>query len=175
MAFFKIEGMVINMIEYNLSDLRNYQLELDQRIHTNHNTCSELTIERRILAFLVELGELANETRCFKYWSYKGASSRQVILEEYVDGIHFLISLANDINLDLTFVVADEIVDLTNLFIKIFKQASSLEINLDAKYLHSLFTEYVYLGHCLGFTNDDIKEGYLAKNKTNHERQEQDY
>lgn len=163
------------MINYNLNDLRNYQRELDQRIHDNHKTCSEQTIERRILAFLVELGELANETRCFKYWSYKKASARQIILEEYVDGIHFLISLANDIRLDLTFMVPSEKGELTNLFINIFNQASSLQVNLDDKALASLFTEYLYLGYCLGFDNDDIKEGYLAKNKTNHERQEQDY
>ncbi len=48
---------------------------------------------KRDLALTIELAELANETRCFKYWSSKGPSEREVILEEFVDSIHFLLSL----------------------------------------------------------------------------------
>ena len=46
-----------------------------------------------MLALLVEIGELANETRSFKFWSVKPASEKKIILEEFVDGIHFILSL----------------------------------------------------------------------------------
>lgn len=56
-----------------------------------------------MLALLVEIGELANETRCFKYWSNKPASEREVILEEYVDGLHFILSIGIDLGIDKNF------------------------------------------------------------------------
>ena len=51
--------------------------------------------ENKILALLVEISELANETRCFKHWSKKGPSEESVLLEEYVDSLHFFLSIAN--------------------------------------------------------------------------------
>ncbi len=56
--------------------------------------------KKKMLALLVEIGELANETRCFKYWSNKPASEREVILEEYVDGLHFILSIGIDLGID---------------------------------------------------------------------------
>src|SRR5690625_2367570 len=50
----------------------------------------------KIVALLVEIGEMANETRCFKYWSNKEPSKKKVILEEYVDCMHFLLGIGND-------------------------------------------------------------------------------
>src|SRR5699024_12798011 len=69
------------------------QQKLDDYISKNHQLDGENLLEERFLALLVETGELANETRCFKFWSKKEASTKEVILEEYVDNIHFLLSL----------------------------------------------------------------------------------
>ena len=54
-----------------LSNLYQKQAELDARIAENHNITYATTRSRRILALLVEFGEFANATRCFKYWSNK--------------------------------------------------------------------------------------------------------
>lgn len=69
--------------------LFDMQKELDTYIETNHNVKQAELLDKKILALLVEVGELANETRCFKFWSKKKPSERDVIIEEYVDGIHF--------------------------------------------------------------------------------------
>ena len=50
--------------------------------------------DERFLALLVEIGELANATRAFKYWSLKPAEERARLLDEYADGLHFFLSLA---------------------------------------------------------------------------------
>ena len=65
-------------------------------------TYNRKIVKRKMLALLVEIGELANETRCFKYWSNKPASEREVILEEYVDGLHFILSIGIDLGIDKT-------------------------------------------------------------------------
>lgn len=48
----------------------------------------------RCLAFQVEVAELANEVRSFKHWSNKPRSEHEVILEEFADGLHFLLSIS---------------------------------------------------------------------------------
>ncbi|WP_342256867.1 dUTPase [Spiroplasma endosymbiont of Poecilobothrus nobilitatus] len=58
------------------------------------------TFEKRILAFLFELSEFINEQRDFKYWSVKPASAKDILLEEYIHVIHFLISIGNSLTVD---------------------------------------------------------------------------
>ena len=53
-------------MQINLEELYSLQKELDLEIAKNHNVTYESTSDKRLLALLVELGEFANETRCFK-------------------------------------------------------------------------------------------------------------
>ncbi|HAQ08050.1 MAG TPA: dUTPase, partial [Bacillus bacterium] len=84
----------------NIEKLFRMQKELDRHIELQHGLVEEDLFDRKILALLVELGELANETRCFKFWSLKPSSEKQVILEEFVDGIHFILSLGIECGFD---------------------------------------------------------------------------
>src|SRR5690625_3503887 len=77
----------------NWDTLFEMQQKLDTYIKDNHNLENENLFDKKILALLVELGEIANETRCFKFWSTKEPNSIDIILEEYVDNIHFLLSI----------------------------------------------------------------------------------
>lgn len=162
-----------------LRDIIEMQKVLDARILKSFNKESSETIMNRILAMLVELGELANETRCFKYWSKKGPAERDVILEEYVDGIHFIVSLGNEINYDFNedniFGVEKMTTDMTDSFVTIFKRVCALSSKLDAANFEMLFKDYVALGYQLGFTKQDVFNAYELKNKVNHERQENNY
>ena len=81
-----------------LKELFELQRKLDQRIIVNHNLQEDFLLKKKILALQVEIGELANETRCFKYWSKKGPSEKSIILEEYVDCIHFILSIGIEKN-----------------------------------------------------------------------------
>jgi len=49
----------------------------------------------RILALFTEVGEFANATKCFKYWSNKPPESKERLLDEYVDILHFYLSIGN--------------------------------------------------------------------------------
>lgn len=159
----------------NLDLLKPLQKKLDEKILLNHNITSKKTILERILAFQVELGELANETRCFKYWSLKEASEESVILEEYVDGIHFLVSLSLEFDFDLVFNIESVDKSKTKQFLDVFVASSNLEKNFSSESLIKLFKEYLILGVLLGFNNENIINAYIDKNKTNHIRQENNY
>ena len=70
------------------------QKELDKHIHKKHNVTYANTKDELIVALGTELAELANEIRCFKFWSVKEPSSDDVIIEEFVDGLHFITAIA---------------------------------------------------------------------------------
>ena len=101
----------------NLQKLFEMQAALDAFIEKTQNITQDVFYEKG-LALLVELGELANETRCFKFWSTKGPSAREVILEEFVDSIHFMLSLGlmRDLQFEEWQMVEDK-ADLTQIFI----------------------------------------------------------
>ncbi|RKJ02748.1 dUTPase, partial [Butyricicoccus sp. 1XD8-22] len=99
-------------------ELFTMQQALDAFIENNRDIQRDVFIEKG-LALTIELAELANETRCFKYWSSKGPSEREVILEEFVDSIHFLLSLGNEkgFTLDIWPEIQEK-VDLTKWFLR---------------------------------------------------------
>ena len=162
-----------------IEELFSMQNELNMRIVKEHNLDNSSLFEQRRLAFLVELGELANETRCFKYWSKRPASEKEVILEEYVDGLHFVLS----IGLDLGFKeveITNEVdlgekmdkIDINTLFLTLYQSGSK---SLLIEEFQSFLDTFLGLGVKLGFSFEEIEEAYLSKNRVNHERQDTGY
>ena len=151
------------------------QHALDQFIEETQNVQKDV-FEEKSLALLVELSELANETRCFKFWSKKGASEREVILEEFVDSIHFMLSLGNMRG----FLLAEwpnlqEKQELTPLFIELTQVVLTfVKVQTEASY-QALWNSYSILAYNLGFTVEDIVKAYKEKNEKNYERQRSGY
>ncbi|MFZ3588410.1 dUTP diphosphatase [Bacillus sp. DJP31] len=162
----------------NLNHLFEMQQELDQRIKMEHGLEKESLFERKVLALLVELGELANETRCFKFWSKKPSSSKEVVLEEYVDGIHFILSLGieKDFHKD-SFNIGISVTntDLVSIFIKVYAHIHDFAGNPTRDGYHQLVSGYFALGQALQFGFDEIEQAYMQKNTINHERQNTGY
>lgn len=164
------------MLRLETDSLFLMQEQLDAHIESEHGLASEDTTDQRILALQVELGELANETRCFKFWSLKPPSERAVILEEYVDGVHFILSLGLSFGYRPTESIVHELGEgLTDSFLAMFDRISAFRSLPDADRYNDLFFTYMMLGEQLGFTADDIHSAYESKNQTNHERQQQGY
>jgi len=166
------------------------------------------------LALLVELGELANEWRGFKFWSdnqkpntssYKCSECGFVreenidcpladehyeftmdhfnpLLEEYVDCLHFILSIGNDLNInEHQEFCATATKDVITLFAKINRYVAELwwECHDDGtdkpiKWLFAL-SNFIRLGEQLGFTWEQIEQAYFKKNKVNHQRQTDGY
>src|SRR5699024_5805073 len=121
----------------------------------------------KIMALLVEVGELANEIRFFKYWGSKPPSAKEIILEEYSDCMHFLISIGNEKGFD-------EIIENYN-----YKSEDAFTINLSFQYLYKSIVDFrmlpvysayldmwdrlLYIGELLEFSIEDIEKAYLNK------------
>lgn len=159
-----------------LSSLFEQQRKLDNYIETKHKLSDKDLFEEKVLALFVELGELANETRCFKFWSLKEASPKATILEEYVDGIHFLLSLG------ITVEATPDVVDVfeqeattTSLFNQIYRAIDYFKDRRDLDTYMIVFGLYLKLAEQLGFTEAEVVEAYHSKNDVNFKRQDQDY
>ena len=85
--FYELQNSLDKAIVDNMFKVKN---EVD------HNDIGFLN--DRITALFVEVGELANATRCFKYWSVKPSESRERLLDEYSDVFHFFLSIGNTLD-----------------------------------------------------------------------------
>ena len=160
----------------NLTKLFDLQKELDMKIMSQHNLQNKLFLSQKTLALQVEIGELANETRCFKYWSTKGPSEKQVILEEFVDCLHFILSIGLDKNFnDINIKASNYYVDTTEQFLDLFTDVNDFLTCTSKDHYITLFEDFLGLGKSLDFSENDIEEAYLRKNSINHTRQDTGY
>src|SRR5690625_4117951 len=103
--------------------------------------------------------------------------NKNPLLEEYVDCLHFILTIGNDIGIKLKGELPSSLVNYTTLdsFNNIFYYVARFsELKTSLLYKNFLIT-FVHLGKRLGFTWEQIEQAYLEKNKINHARQENGY
>ncbi len=207
----------------NLQTLFEMQKTLDERIVKKKGLEGQNLLSEKILALQVELGELANEWRGFKFWSehrepiteapcfmcdgeggYMGCveapmielalvecsecngtgQARNPLLEEYVDCLHFILSIGNEFGCsELNFIdFSHRESNVTNQFKYVFYTISSIDERLVCKDMSDiketfgyLFGGFLELGEMLGFSWEQIEKAYIEKNQINHERQNNGY
>ncbi len=160
----------------NLKNLFELQKQLNEEIDYNQELSDYVISRRKMLALHVEIGELANETRCFKYWSNKKPSPKKVILEEYVDALHFILTLGLDRDYtDIDLNPKDSEYCLTDQFLNLYIDINDMMITASKDHYITLFEDFLTLGMSLGFSDAEIEEAYLKKNKINHIRQANGY
>ena len=187
----------------NLEKLFKMQKELDERILDRFPELrNENLLDKKILALQVELGELAQNWRGFKYWSedrfprtkaFKTVDTDMKVktnplLEEYVDCLHFILSIGNDLGMSETITVewiseqgdySEE--TTTDTFICLLQEVAGIN-TYHQQYVRdkyeTAFLILIALGleeRHLGFTWEQIEQAYFAKNEENHQRQENGY
>ncbi len=160
----------------NFSKLFKLQENLDNRILQQRGLDNKSLTSKKILALQVEIAELANETRCFKFWSDKGPSNKSIILEEYVDCLHFILTLGlekqfNDIEVE----IRDLQYDITAQFLNLYVDINDFIVSSSRDHYLTLFEDFLSLGKSLRFSIDEIEEAYIEKNSINHKRQIEGY
>jgi dimeric dUTPase (all-alpha-NTP-PPase superfamily) len=160
----------------NLQKLFAMQKSLDVYIQTEKKIKHDVFLEKG-LALLIELAELANETRCFKFWSEKGPSEKGVILEEYVDSIHFLLSLGIEMNFNDLDVWPSNHPDesLTLLFLHTQTSINHFLLEPSKESYEDIWSWYGAIANNLGFTHEEVLQAYVEKNEKNYERQRTGY
>lgn len=99
----------------------------------------------------------------------------QPLLEEYIDVIHFTLSIANDLGVHEHKYIKTSPTDLNDLVLGITNLATIIPISKEKHQVESLINNIITLGYQLGFDEKQVIEAYHEKNKENYERQENGY
>ncbi|WP_077214192.1 dUTP diphosphatase [Bacillus dakarensis] len=161
-----------------LQEIFKMQKGLDQHIEKKHGLEQSDLFDQKVLALLVEIGELANETRSFKFWSLKSPSPQEVILEEFVDGIHFMVSLGLNCGFEKIEVISSrhsKECTMTEQFLTVYESVQHFRKKRTVEAYKKMFEDYLFLASLLGFKDEDIKEAYIKKNEVNYKRQQDGY
>ncbi len=159
-----------------INELYAIQKQLNDRILIEHNLDIESVINKQYLAFLVELGELANETRTFKYWSLKGPAAKSVIIEEFSDVLHFLLTLGLQLDRPhLEFYNEKIELDMTDLFLSVYNDANVVRHYKSTFVFVRMWNTLMQIATQLGFSEQEVFDSYMAKNRINHQRQDDGY
>jgi dimeric dUTPase (all-alpha-NTP-PPase superfamily) len=185
----------------NLEKLFEMQKVLDDHIMDEHPELKgKNNLDWKTLALQVELGECAQEWRGFKKWS-KNQEPRTLatrfpammeedkeyynpLLEEYVDCLHFVLSIGSELNETLInydyavygFVESSWNTDSTiEQFQVVFADIAQFSRSYDEPDYIELVSQFLGLGEMLGFTWEQIEQAYFSKNAVNHQRQEDGY
>jgi len=161
----------------NLEELFIVQKLLDKRIVDEHKLHGQDLLPKKILALKVELGELANELpETFKFWSNK-INDYEKALNEFVDGLHFILSIGNDleINISLYTILPFKHKTILDQFSRTYYVISDLEHDPSQDELITVLQYLLGLGEMLGFTWSEIEQAYYTKNAINHQRQTDHY
>lgn len=206
----------------NLSKLFEMQRKLDERIVREKGLEGQNLLDKKILALQVELGELANEWRGFKFWSNDQKPRKELwkdcnfcggrgfvspanypyghqkitciecrgksqfktnpLLEEYVDCLHFILSIAIELGytVDDLYVWDDELIGKTEgIFLELMYWVVLIKSKDERKRKDAFRTVcYIFFNMAeqrLGFTWDEIEQAYREKNAENHRRQAEGY
>jgi|SRR5690625_1270776 len=215
----------------NLKKLFNIQAKLDERIVQEHGLEGQDLLDKKILALQVELGELANEWRGFKFWSKDQRPRNYAVkhlhteaekadfwqcgdrfncghksydymrecekcgwdsfpykrenplLEEYVDCLHFILSIGLELGYEHTPTTKWQERSITLQFNSLFHAIAILNESIESGWdelekqdnFENIVGGFLGLGDMLGFTWEQIEQAYFDKNKINHERQNTGY
>jgi len=163
-------------MKIQLKPLVTEQAKLDAHIQSQHQVTYANTRDKRILALLVEVGEMINETKTFKFWSKKPSAEKAIILDEYADGLHFFLSLGIEAQSQkMDYDIQKLSVSLTQATILVFQYLSELSKHWHVKHLEAAFQAYLNLMPLLGFTSEDVVEAYFKKLGVNYTRQQNAY
>ena len=150
---------------------------LDKIYYDKYSKSEKQYYEKNCLGLIVELCELANESKCFKYWSIK-ESNLEYVLEEYADCLSMLLCLFNYFNIEeLECVDIKVSMDILEAFNDVIQMCTLLmnKDNVNEKLLKEIFTYLLHISKLLGLNDNNILDACYKKIIKNEERLKSDY
>jgi len=141
----------------NLQKLYDYQNKLDAEIQSKIDTQGKLLLSQKLLALQVKVGELANETKCFHYWTSRKIQSRKRILEKYIEAIYLILSIGVEKEfIETEFEVKEVEYELTEHFLNLFIDMNDFMVCSSKDHYITIIEDLLSLSLFFGFTEDDI-------------------
>ena len=159
------------------NDIYNRNKKLDDIFMNKYFNIESKYYEKNCLELIVELCELANETKCFKYWTVK-KPNKELVLEEFADSLMMVLYMFNTYNIDkVDFIDIEMSLDILKEFNYLLRMCTLLmnKDSVNEMYLKEIFTRLIHIGKLLDLSDIEIVEACNKKISKNEERLNNDY
>lgn len=158
-------------------EIYNRNKKLDDIFMNKYGDIESKYYEKNCLELIVELCELANESKCFKYWTIK-KPNRCDLLEEYADSLLMILYMFNTYDVETPEIIDMKLPDdILVVFNEIIRMCTLLmnRDNINDKLLKEIFTYLLHIGKLLELSDNEIVDACFKKIIKNEERLNSNY
>lgn len=140
-----------------------YQVYVNREIQIAKNEVLNTTrLNQKILSFLHDLSEVAQESRCYLFWEKEEPVNHQQLLETYLEGLTMLMSIGYELRIDSikNYTEIPENKDIYSLFFKIYQSILNVQAHYGSDDYQNTIDDYFTLGFKLGIDIDEIIDNY---------------
>ncbi len=132
---------------------------LDQE---EYSLLSKDKVEIKILAFLSDLGTVADESQCFSFWDKYAKVDLVELQESYITGLQMLLSIGFELHVDhlKNKMEIESNLSLPKQFLKIYEDVLKIKNTFHFEDYQNTVEDYFSLGTKLGFNFEDILTQY---------------
>ena len=118
---------------------------------------------KQVLELIVELSELAYETKCFKYWKNDKPSNAETIIAEYADCLMIILCFCDLANIDIKDLKEINEKDIVKQFIKLNNLASQITIQPNKTLILEILSNLLHVSRLLNFSEKEIEKYCIVK------------
>ncbi|MFR7590984.1 MAG: dUTP diphosphatase [Longibaculum sp.] len=140
-----------------------YQVYINRELQTTKNEILNVRrLNQKILSFLHDLGEVAQESRCYLFWEKEEKINHQKLLEHYIEGLTMLMSIGYELRIDSikNHTEIPSNTDIYSLFFKIYHSILKVQSHYSSEDYQNTIDDYFTLGFQLGIDIHEIIDNY---------------
>lgn len=152
----------------NIHILLNQEKELIKNIAIDDTLNDYTLFARKHLQLHIKMSDLANETKCYKYWVGEIDSvNLENVFQKYISCFHQILFLGLDGNFEDLETVTAQSTDscLSDQFLNLYIDINDSIMSSSEDHFATLVEDYLTLGSCLGFSEEQIMEGLCECNE----------
>ncbi|MGM9978177.1 MAG: dUTP diphosphatase [Clostridium sp.] len=152
----------------NIHILLNQEKELIKNIAIDDTLNDYTLFARKHLQLHIKMSDLANETKCYKYWVGEVDSvNLENVFQKYISCFHQILFLGLDGDFEDLETVTAQTTDscLSDQFLNLYIDINDSIMSSSEDHFATLVEDYLTLGSCLGFSEEQIMEGLCECNE----------
>ncbi|WP_050637873.1 dUTP diphosphatase [Candidatus Stoquefichus sp. SB1] len=140
-----------------------YQVYINRELQTAKNeVLNSERLNQKILSFLHDLSEVAQDSRCYLFWEKDEPIDHQQLLEHYIEGLTMLMSIGYELSIDSikNYTEIPDTSDIYALFFKIYQSILKVQSHYSSDEYQNTIDDYFTLGFQLNINIDEIIDNY---------------
>lgn len=140
-----------------------YQVYLNKELQATKNEVLNVKrLNQKILAFLYDLSEVSQYSRCYLFWEKEEPVNHNKLLEHYIEGLTMLMSIGYELRIDSikNHTELPLSVDIYSLFFKIYHSILKVQSHYSSEDYQNTIDDYFSLGFKLGINIEEILDNY---------------